>query len=185
MAAQPVTSPRKPMKYLGHELLNDQFGATIGSLADDAALQIQRLRASRDKAGRPRLEAFRQLGEDLIRVYRTLGAKKAVPLEWDGFCRVAVVACRPEWGRGVQRATQEPRCRAGRRPNALPDRELHPTWHPVPRPRSFPEDADSERLLDGYFEPRLGYFKLTLKRRHARDFAKGAVRPRRASQSAR
>jgi hypothetical protein len=100
-------------------------------------------------------------------------------------CRKFGIRKQPERGRGVQRATQEPRCRAGRRPDALPDRELYPTWHPLPRPRSFPEDADSERLLDGYFEPRLGYFKLTLKRRHARDFAKGAVRPRRASQRAR
>jgi hypothetical protein len=66
----PPVSSLPPRKYLGHELLNDQLGATIGSLADDG--------------------------------------------------------------------------------------ELYPTWHPLPRSHSFPEDADSERLLDSYFEPRLG-----------------------------
>src|ERR1700730_5563769 len=83
-----------PRKYLGPELLSDQFRATLRSLADDAAAQIRRSRASRGKPGRPRLEAFRQLGEDLIRVYRTLEAKTAVVSEWDDFYRFAVAACR-------------------------------------------------------------------------------------------
>jgi hypothetical protein len=83
-----------PRKYLGPELLSDQFRATLRSLADDAAAQIRRSRASRGQPGRPRLEAFRQLGEDLIRVYRTIGAKTAVASEWDDFYRFAVAACR-------------------------------------------------------------------------------------------
>jgi hypothetical protein len=202
----PPVSSLLPRKYLGHELLNDQFGATIGSLADDAALQIQRLRASRDQAGRPRLEAFRQLGEDLIRVYRTIGAKKAVALEWDGFCRLAVVACRclesrvpavvadfPEspramrdnlqevWNQkyslnGAQRSTSDPGTAvSGREGGLMPCPIVSYTRHG--RPRSVPMAADSERLLDSYFEPRLGYFKLKLKRRHARDLRKGLFGP--------
>jgi hypothetical protein len=83
-----------PRKYLGPELLSDQFRATVRSLTDDAAMQIRRLRASRDQAGRPRLEAFRQLGEDLTLAYRMIEAKTEVALDWGDFYRFAVAACR-------------------------------------------------------------------------------------------
>ena len=49
---------------------------------------------------------------------------------------------------------------------------LYPIWQPWPRPRFFPSDADLDRLLDRY-DPRVGYLKLPMKRRHARDLRKG------------
>ena len=39
---------------------------------------------------------------------------------------------------------------------------------PVRRPYHFPEDWRLERLLRSY-DPEMGYFKLTMKRRNARD----------------
>jgi hypothetical protein len=81
-------------KFLDPDLLSDRFSATVRSLADEATAQIRRLRASRDQAGRPRLEAFRQFGEDLIRVYRTIGEKTSVASDWDDFYRFARAACR-------------------------------------------------------------------------------------------
>ena len=55
---------------------------------------------------------------------------------------------------------------------------LYPIWQPLPRPRFFPEAPDLDRLLDSYFNPRIGYFKLPLKRRHSRDLRKGLFGPK-------
>ena len=54
---------------------------------------------------------------------------------------------------------------------------LYPIWQPWPRPRFFPSDADLDRLLDRY-DPRVGYLKLSMKRRHARDLRKGLFGPK-------
>jgi hypothetical protein len=55
---------------------------------------------------------------------------------------------------------------------------LYPTWQPLPRPRHFPEDPKLDRLVDSYFNPRVGYFKLRLWRREARDLRKGLFGPK-------
>jgi hypothetical protein len=55
---------------------------------------------------------------------------------------------------------------------------LYPIWMPLPRPRHFPEDPRLDRLLDSNFDPRFGYFKLSMKRRHARDLRKGLFGPK-------
>ena len=39
---------------------------------------------------------------------------------------------------------------------------LYPRWQPLPRPRHFTEDPKLDRLLDSYFDPGIGYFKLRL-----------------------
>jgi hypothetical protein len=49
---------------------------------------------------------------------------------------------------------------------------LYPIWMRLPRPRHFPEDPKLDQLIDGY-DPGLGYFKLSLWRREARDLRKG------------
>ena len=53
---------------------------------------------------------------------------------------------------------------------------LYPIWGSLPRPRHFPEDPRLDRLLAGY-SPRVDYFKLRIKRRHARDLRKGLFGP--------
>jgi hypothetical protein len=53
---------------------------------------------------------------------------------------------------------------------------LYPIWKPLPRPRHFPEDPRLDRLLADY-SLRVGYFKLRMKRRHARDLRKGLFGP--------
>jgi len=56
---------------------------------------------------------------------------------------------------------------------------LYPIWQPLPRPRHFPEDPRLDQLLDSYFDPAIGGFKLGLWRREARDFRKGLFVPKR------
>ena len=80
-----------PRKFLGPELVSDQFRATIRSLVDEAEAQLRRLRSSRNKGGRPPKEAIRLLGKDLIRVFRKV--KEADELDWDSFYRFASAAC--------------------------------------------------------------------------------------------
>jgi hypothetical protein len=55
---------------------------------------------------------------------------------------------------------------------------FYPIWQPLPRPRHSPEDPKLDRLLDGNFDPRVGYFKLRLWRREARDLRKGLFGPK-------
>jgi len=55
---------------------------------------------------------------------------------------------------------------------------LYPIWQPLPRPRHFPEDPKLDQLLDSNYEPRVGYFKLRLWRREARDLRKGLFGPK-------
>jgi hypothetical protein len=54
---------------------------------------------------------------------------------------------------------------------------LYPIWHPLPRPRFFPEDPRLDRLLDSY-DRTIGYFKLRMFRRNARDLRKGIFGPK-------
>ena len=55
---------------------------------------------------------------------------------------------------------------------------LYPIWQPLPRPRHFPEDPRLDQLLDSYFDPAIGGFKLGLWRREARDLRKGLFGPK-------
>jgi hypothetical protein len=73
-----------PRKYLGPELLSDQFRATVRSLADETARQLQRQHSSRGPAGRPAKSAFRQLTADLARVYKCVTGKDATRPDWKG-----------------------------------------------------------------------------------------------------
>jgi len=54
---------------------------------------------------------------------------------------------------------------------------LYPTWHPLPRPPSFPEDPQLDRLVADY-EPTMEGFRLRMKRRNARDLRKGIFGPK-------
>jgi hypothetical protein len=54
---------------------------------------------------------------------------------------------------------------------------LYPIWTPLPRPPCFPESPELNRLLDRY-DPEVGYFKLSLRRREARDLRKGLFGPK-------
>jgi hypothetical protein len=54
---------------------------------------------------------------------------------------------------------------------------LYPIWQPLPRPRYFPEDPKLDRLLDSY-DPKIGYFRLPMFRRNARDLRKGLFGPK-------
>jgi hypothetical protein len=56
--------------------------------------------------------------------------------------------------------------------------ELRPIWVKEPLPRHFPQDPRLDRLLDSNYGPRSGYFKLRIKRRHARDLRKGMFGPK-------
>ena len=49
---------------------------------------------------------------------------------------------------------------------------LYPIWQPLPRPPHFPQNRKLDRLLDNY-DPEVGYFKLFIWRREARDLQKG------------
>lgn len=44
--------------------------------------------------------------------------------------------------------------------------------------RWFPEDPNLDRLLDSYYDPEAGPFKLSLRRREARDLRKGLFGPK-------
>jgi hypothetical protein len=84
-----------PRRLWGSNLISDQFTQTLGVLALEAERQIQRLRSSpRGRAGRPRKEAFRQLGADLIRTFEKITQRKARDLHFDNFCLFADAACR-------------------------------------------------------------------------------------------
>ena len=45
---------------------------------------------------------------------------------------------------------------------------FRPIWTQEPRPPHFPGTPELDRLLDSYFDPTLGYFKMRMKRRNAR-----------------
>jgi hypothetical protein len=45
------------------------------------------------------------------------------------------------------------------------------------QPSNFPQDERLHRLLAADFDPRLGYFEVPMKRRHARDLRKGLFGP--------
>jgi hypothetical protein len=54
---------------------------------------------------------------------------------------------------------------------------LYPIWKELPRPRFFPDDPQLVSLLDSNYDPALGYFKVRMERRHARDLRKGIFGP--------
>jgi hypothetical protein len=54
---------------------------------------------------------------------------------------------------------------------------LYPIWILLPRPAHFPQDPKLDRLLASY-GPKIGRFKLQMKRRHARDLRKGLFGPK-------
>jgi hypothetical protein len=83
-----------PRRLLSSKLINDQLTDTLRTLAREADRQIQKLRSSRSAAGRPRKDAARQLGEDLIGVYEKITGKKAKDLNFDEFHRFAAEAYR-------------------------------------------------------------------------------------------
>jgi hypothetical protein len=55
---------------------------------------------------------------------------------------------------------------------------LYPIWQRLPRPRFFPEDPRLDRLLASNYDPAIGDFKLSLRRREARDLRKGIFGPK-------
>jgi len=81
-------------RFLGSKLITDQFADTLLTLAREADIQIQRLRSSRGQGGRPRKDAARQLGQDLIGVYEKMTGKKAKDLNYEKFHRFAAEAYR-------------------------------------------------------------------------------------------
>jgi hypothetical protein len=58
------------------------------------------------------------------------------------------------------------------------DLMLYPIWQRLPRPPHFPEDPTLDRLLASNYDPRLDGFKLSLRRREARDLRKGVFGPK-------
>lgn len=56
--------------------------------------------------------------------------------------------------------------------------EPRPIWVKEPYPPCFPEDPKLAQLLGSNYYPRLGRFKLRMKRRHARDLRKGLFGPK-------
>jgi hypothetical protein len=82
-------------RFWGSNLISDQFTDTLRVLALEAGRQIQRLRSSPPgRAGRPRNEAFRQLGADLIRTFEKITQREAKDLHFDNFYVFAAAACR-------------------------------------------------------------------------------------------
>jgi hypothetical protein len=78
------------------------------------------------------------------------------------------------------RARCQDRCRDQEKEVALcpaVDLMLYPIWQRLPRPRHFPEDPKLDRLVDSY-NPKIGYFKLPMFRRNARDLRKGLFGPK-------
>jgi hypothetical protein len=64
------------------------------ALAGEAEMQIRRLQsAARGRVGRP-LEAFRQLGDDLFRVFEKTTRKTAEEPDFNRFYRFAAAVCR-------------------------------------------------------------------------------------------
>ena len=76
----------------GSNLISDQFTDTLRVLAVEADRQIHRLRSSPGEGGRPRKDAARQLGKDLIRVYEKRMEKRAKDLNFERFYRFAAAA---------------------------------------------------------------------------------------------
>jgi hypothetical protein len=72
-------------RFWGSNLITDQFTDTLRILALEAEKQIQRLRSSPGQGGRPRKDAARQLGKDLIRVYQKIMRKRAKDLNFESF----------------------------------------------------------------------------------------------------
>lgn len=58
------------------------------------------------------------------------------------------------------------------------DLMLYPIWQRLPRPRFFPEDLTLDRLLASNYDPGIGHFELSLRRREARDLRKGIFGPK-------
>jgi hypothetical protein len=81
-------------RFWGSDLITDQFIDTLRVLAVEAGKQIQRLRSSRGQEGRPRKDAARQLGRDLIRVYEKIITKRDKDLNFGRFYRFAATAFR-------------------------------------------------------------------------------------------
>jgi hypothetical protein len=77
------------------ELAGDQFRKKLRALAGEAEMQIRRLQsAPRGRVGRRPLEAFRQLGDDLIRVFEKTTRKTAEEPDFSRFYRFAAAVCR-------------------------------------------------------------------------------------------
>lgn len=55
---------------------------------------------------------------------------------------------------------------------------LYPIWQRLPRPRFFPEDPRLDRLLASNYDPAIGDFEWSLRRREARDLRKGIFGPK-------
>jgi hypothetical protein len=83
-----------PRRLWGSNLITDQFTDTLRVLSLEADQQVRRLRASTRRGGRPRKDAVRQLGEDLIRVYEKIKGGEAKDLDLKGFHRFAAAAFR-------------------------------------------------------------------------------------------
>jgi hypothetical protein len=83
-----------PRRFWGSDLITDRFIDTLRVLAREVNNQIQRLRASPGRRGRPRKDAARQLGKDLIRVYEKIMGKRAKDLNFGRFYRFAAAASR-------------------------------------------------------------------------------------------
>ena len=60
----------------------------------------------------------------------------------------------------------------------MEDLTLYPIWQRLPRPRFFPQDPRLDRLLASNYDRGLDGFKLTLRRREARDLRKGLFGPK-------
>jgi hypothetical protein len=83
-----------PRRFWGSDLITDQFTDTLRILAVEADRQIHRLRSSPGRGGRPRRDAARQLGKDLIRVYEKITGERAKDLNFERFRRFAAAAYR-------------------------------------------------------------------------------------------
>ena len=55
---------------------------------------------------------------------------------------------------------------------------LYPIWQRLPRPPHFPQDPRLDRLLASNYSPAIDNFKLSLRRREARDLRKGIFGPK-------
>jgi hypothetical protein len=55
---------------------------------------------------------------------------------------------------------------------------LYPTWQRLPRPPHFPQAQTLDRLLASNYSSAIDDFKLSLRRREARDLRKGIVGPK-------
>jgi hypothetical protein len=60
----------------------------------------------------------------------------------------------------------------------MKDLILYPIWQRLPRPRFFPQNPRLDRLLASNYDPAADQFKLSLRRREARDLRKGIFGPK-------